>query len=495
MGHASFNGSIFNLVNSIVGGGVLALPFACRQAGVLLGLLLVAAIAAASVASAFLLVTATQTAFGIVGNEARDDDGFVQETEEEATDVDPDRTVVATLVPRKRGSHPYPQGPPVSATTSLVNAAGNTDGTDQASEDDTAGGTVAPVRLRSYRALTTLAFGRAGALASDVSIILFLAGACVGYSVIVGEVLAPYVARVQGLEWLGANGISAILVWGVMYPLSLLKSMHSLRYTSFAAFGAICFLVVCIVVRGTEALALEADVAGRVVLFNWSPQVFSAVPIIAFAFSMHNQLMNIWAELEDPTPANIRRVMIWAVLICTVLYMVVGAFGYLSFFETTGRNILLHYDHDTLVDVAKIGYVVIVCFSFPLMMFPTALAFNSVWQDVTASCTYYLRPRPTLRRIMHVTGLTAAVFLTGMLVPDIAFVFGLSGATAGVLVMFIIPAACSLKLDAMSRSTPLSPSFISRRHTTEIFLLVAGMIFMVAGVVEVFVEQAHGADD
>jgi amino acid permease len=354
---------------------------------------------------------------------------------------------------------------------------------------------VAPVALRSYRALTTLAFGRGGALASDVSIILFLAGACVGYSVIVGEVLEPYVERVPALEGLSAHGISAILVWGIMYPLSLLKSMHSLRYTSFAAFGAIVFLVVCIVIRGTEALAQEEDVGGRVVLFNWSSEVFSAIPIIAFAFSMHNQLMNIWAELADPAPAMIRRVMIWAVFLCTVLYMVVGAFGYLSFFEVTGRNILLHYDHDTLVDIAKIGYVVIICFSFPLMMFPTTLAFNCIWQDLMAPCTYYMRPRETVRRVLQVTALTATVFLLGMLVPDIAFVFGLSGATAGVLVMFIIPAACSLKIDAMHQNRPLNFSFIGRRHATEIFLLVAGVIFMVAGVIEVFVEQAHSTDD
>jgi len=57
---ASMKASVFNLVNSIVGGGVLALPFGFKQVGVFLGLILLCSIGTLSAYSAYLLVRCRQ---------------------------------------------------------------------------------------------------------------------------------------------------------------------------------------------------------------------------------------------------------------------------------------------------------------------------------------------------------------------------------------------------------------------------------------------------
>ncbi|KAJ8975584.1 hypothetical protein NQ317_000013 [Molorchus minor] len=60
-----------------------------------------------------------------------------------------------------------------------------------------------------------------------------------------------------------------------------------------------------------------------------------------------------------------------AVNICTLVYISVGLFGYIAFShkQFTG-NILLTFSPSLLTDVIKIGFVLSVAFSFPLVIFP-----------------------------------------------------------------------------------------------------------------------------
>ena len=54
-GTASFSGSTFNLVNSMIGAGILSLPYALSQAGMALGIVLLVGFAALSTMACVLL--------------------------------------------------------------------------------------------------------------------------------------------------------------------------------------------------------------------------------------------------------------------------------------------------------------------------------------------------------------------------------------------------------------------------------------------------------
>merc|ERR1719265_1229552 len=53
---SSWRGTIFNLVNSMIGGGILGLPFAVQQCGLVLGVLLIGFIAVLTDLSAYMVV-------------------------------------------------------------------------------------------------------------------------------------------------------------------------------------------------------------------------------------------------------------------------------------------------------------------------------------------------------------------------------------------------------------------------------------------------------
>lgn len=68
-----------------------------------------------------------------------------------------------------------------------------------------------------------------------------------------------------------------------------------------------------------------------------------------------------------------------AVNICTWVYIFVGAFGYIAFFQQsfTG-NILISFKPSITSDVIKMGFVLSLAFSFPLVIFPCRASLYSL---------------------------------------------------------------------------------------------------------------------
>lgn len=70
-------------------------------------------------------------------------------------------------------------------------------------------------------------------------------------------------------------------------------------------------------------------------LHDFSLKVFGSIPVISFAFSMHLQMFPLWNELKKPTSKRIHIVVASAMSICAIVYLVIGIFGYLTFFDST----------------------------------------------------------------------------------------------------------------------------------------------------------------
>lgn len=74
-----------------------------------------------------------------------------------------------------------------------------------------------------------------------------------------------------------------------------------------------------------------------------------------------------------------------AVNICTCVYIFVGIFGYIAFSEKafTG-NVLLSLTPSLLTEIIKIGFVLSLAFSFPLIIFPCrASLFSLIYKPVS----------------------------------------------------------------------------------------------------------------
>lgn len=95
-------------------------------------------------------------------------------------------------------------------------------------------------------------------------------------------------------------------------------------------------------------------------------------------------------------------------------------------------NILNNFTDDYLISVGKIGYGLMICFSYPLMCFPARLIsfkkkkkrFSFFFRISLDLCLFPNdQPTPTPRRVIIVTIFIVLSHILAILVPDITIVF------------------------------------------------------------------------
>jgi sodium-coupled neutral amino acid transporter 11 len=287
-GRVSTNSAIFNVTNSIIGGGILTLPAALKSSGFVLGNVLILLAAVLVTYSAQLLLRTSKYAFG---------------------------------------------------------------------------------GASSYRDLAKVAIGALGPLIVEITLVLFLFGAMTGYLIIVRDVFTSLVQ--QNIGWdIDQRLILATVALFVIWPLASLKSMQSLRIIGIISFIFITFLSGCIVFRGIQHVVNVGIQWNRINLANFDMRLFSGLPSIFFAYTFHASIFPIWKEMIDVSTKGISFAISMGVLLCTVLYLSVGSFGYIQFLDETKSNILLNFPkEDVLLKVAQVSYALVVCFAYPMICF------------------------------------------------------------------------------------------------------------------------------
>lgn len=89
----------------------------------------------------------------------------------------------------------------------------------------------------------------------ELGIILFCFGTCVSYTIAIGDILSPITEVLQKKSDFFNNYTVTITFWMLfMLPLSLLKKINHLRFTSFFGVVMIFYLVIVIVIYSVKIL-------------------------------------------------------------------------------------------------------------------------------------------------------------------------------------------------------------------------------------------------
>ena len=81
---------------------------------------------------------------------------------------------------------------------------------------------------------------------------------------------------------------------------------------------------------------------------------------------------------SDPSLNRMVEVVKGAVNLCSGVYISVGFFGYVTFSETVEGNILTAFAPSLMVESIKMGFVLSVAVSFPIVMFPIRTSLHSL---------------------------------------------------------------------------------------------------------------------
>jgi amino acid permease len=130
------------------------------------------------------------------------------------------------------------------------------------------------------------------------------------------EPIARFALGDDAVWYLDPRFVLAAITLLFILPLSYLKKISALQYTSIVALISLLYLAVLVSARSIEGM-LSGTTApftrGRdVVWFNADVELFYAVPLITLAFTFHMNIAPIYEELRDPTVgirAGFRRVI------------------------------------------------------------------------------------------------------------------------------------------------------------------------------------------
>uniref|UniRef100_H2YM24 Amino acid transporter transmembrane domain-containing protein n=1 Tax=Ciona savignyi TaxID=51511 RepID=H2YM24_CIOSA len=178
-------------------------------------------------------------------------------------------------------------------------------------------------------------------------------------------------------------------------------------------------------------------------LFALTDRWAYSIPTMTFSFVCHTAVLPIYAEIERPTPARMQKVANTSIGLCFVLYSLASLFGYLTFYNWMEAEMLLMYSYvnasDVMTLIVRLTVLLAVVLTVPLTHFPARKAL-----------TFLIFPDRDFSWKIHLGIMTFLLSLINVLVifvPSIREVFGIIGATASTMLVFILPCVFFLKID------------------------------------------------
>ncbi|XP_072533376.1 probable sodium-coupled neutral amino acid transporter 6 [Salminus brasiliensis] len=177
-------------------------------------------------------------------------------------------------------------------------------------------------------------------------------------------------------------------------------------------------------------------------LFVFSSKSAYAIPTMAFSFLCHTAILPIYCELHRPTKQRMQNVANVSISLSFLVYLVSALFGYLTFYAQVDSELLLGYDaylpRDVLVTTVRLLILLAVLLTVPLIHFPARKAVLMLfWGE---------RRFSWLSHCLSTFLLLLLVVLLAVYVPDIRNVFGVVGSTTSTCLLFVYPGLFYLRI-------------------------------------------------
>lgn len=423
-GKTSFGMSIFNLSNAIMGSGILGLAFAMSNTGIILFIILLIFIAILSAYSIHLLLRSA----GVVG-------------------------------------------------------------------------------IRAYEQLGNRAFGPPGKMLAACIITVHNIGAMSSYLFIVKSelplVIQAFLSKQENTgEWyLNGNYLIMIVSALIILPLALMKQLGYLGYTSGFSLSCMVFFLISVIYKkfniscplddhhdmnhtvDYHSAINQTDDFCEAKFFTINSQTAYTIPILAFAFVCHPEVLPIYTELRQPTKKRMQNVANVSILAMFVMYLLTALFGYLTFFGAVESELLHTYIRvdplDVLVLCVRLAVLVAVTLTVPVVLFPIRRALLQI-----------LFPDKPFRWSIHIGIAFCLLFLVNLLVifvPSIRDIFGLIGATSAPSLIFILPGIFYIRIVPEDQE-PL----LSRPKIQAACFAALGFIFMIMSLSFIIIDWVTG---
>ena len=337
---------------------------------------------------------------------------------------------------------------------------------------------------RNYEDLCEHALGSRGKVVVSLALLAFDYGALLTYLIILGDASSAVAYRLFGFgedteqspnpAWVRQICIltcSTVLI----LPFCLFRDVAKLEKLSAISVFTVVIIILIVIVKFLEHSPhyywpSEHDRSQMTVpphptvgeLPFFGPNIFKSFSIIAFAFVCHDSAFLIFNTLKNPTSKRWNIVSTLSLTVSLLWCMALAIPGYLTFgagtcttsqsddCSGTKSNLLLNYKiTDDVVVFMRGVYIVTMAFTYPLSFFVTRHIVN-VWFFNDSSCfgKYETVQNMSTKRLL---GLSLSIFFSSVIitlfVSNLGDVMSLAGGLGAVVLAFILPPVCKLKLD------------------------------------------------
>ncbi|KAH3757375.1 Vacuolar amino acid transporter 6 [Pelomyxa schiedti] len=165
-------------------------------------------------------------------------------------------------------------------------------------------------------------------------------------------------------------------------PISFLKKLSALKFTSTAGLISICYIagmVVYFFFNQDDITVTSSASPIEIRPVYISVETLSVFPIFVLAYVNHMNIFPIYSEFgkENPTKKTYQVIFI-AMPFCMICFLVVATFGYLTWGFDTSANVINNYPtNNVAVVVARVCTTLIILASYPIVLNPARLNFDS----------------------------------------------------------------------------------------------------------------------
>ena len=296
-------------------------------------------------------------------------------------------------------------------------------------------------------------YGRNIEIVTGIINLITLMGFLVTYIVYLKTLIPRILEMVLGIEnvpnFLGEYQWNGELFWATVYfililfPMSLPRKINTFRFASL--FGVIwtIYLTLCFIFLFFFDKSIVPNVKKNLINASYINLTFSgfvnALPYVNFNYMYQVNIPIIYRELKHKTYSNMRNVLIYASIICAVLFILISSFGYLTLVGNQKgleilytKNDILEVEYDSLAfDIGVISVLFTIIIVGPLWVLPS--------KDTIEDLFFFEDGMNNKNNAIISFILCLGAYLFAIIFPEVGDVITVCGFTTYPLIGFILP--------------------------------------------------------